>query len=71
MRPVIDIKRIKPSEEITRRASAEQIAEIRKLIASGAIKSESAMCKFFGVSKIEDLSPESAAQVIRQKGESK
>ena len=71
MRPVIDIKRVKPSEEITRRASAEQIAEIRKLISSGAIKSESAMCKFFGVSKIEDLSPESAAQVIRQKGESK
>ena len=71
MRPVIDIKRVKPSEEITRRATKEQIEMIRTLIETGAIKSESAMCKFFGVSKIEDLSPENAMDVIRQKGESK
>lgn len=71
MRPVIDIKKIKPSEEITRRATKEQIEMIRTLIETGAIKSESAMCKFFGVSRIEDLSPENAMDVIRQKGENK
>lgn len=71
MRPVIDIKNEKPSEEITRRASADQIAVIRTLIESGAIKSESAMCKFFGVGKIDDLSPEDASSIIAQKGEKK
>lgn len=69
MRPVIDIKREKPSEDITRRASAEQIAQIRDLIENGVIKSESAMCRFFRVGKIEDLSPENAAEIIRRRGE--
>lgn len=68
-RPVIVIRSVKPSEEITRRASADQINTIRALIQNGAIRSESAMCKFFGVSKIEDLSPENAAEIIKQKGE--
>lgn len=71
MRPVIVVRMIKPSEEITRRASAEQVSQIRALIESGVIKSESAMCKFFGVSKIEDLSPENAADIIAKKGEQK
>jgi hypothetical protein len=71
MRPVIDIKRERPSESITRRASEEQIAAIRNLIETGVIKNESAMCKFFGVSKIEDMSPENAAEIIRRRGENK
>lgn len=71
MRPVIDIKNEKPSEEITRRASAEQIAEIRNLIETGVIKSESGMCRFFGVGRVDDLSPENAAEVIRRRGENK
>lgn len=70
-RPVIVIRNQKPSESITRRATQEQIATIRNLIETGVIKNESAMCKFFGVGKIEDMSPEDAAEIIRRRGENK
>jgi hypothetical protein len=69
MRPVIVVRNVKPSEDIVKRASEDQIERIRTLIQNGAIKSESAMCGFFGVAKIEDLSPEDADKIIKQKGE--
>lgn len=65
---VIRVRNELPKEK-TEKLTGEQYNKIRDLIETGVITNEKAMLEYFKVSKLEDLSKEDAAQLIKQKTE--